>query len=382
MHALRSGLFATVLLLAWASVETGQTLRAATANSQAETELRQAIIAGFPQWDRDHDNALDGREINASIENPQVRGVEAAAVVAIRKHLLLGGENTQDQKLPREVVLGLAHDRGAQRDFLQARNRIASGNRALFLPGDPNLFAFNQGHLGDCYLLSAIAAFVQRDHKAVQTLIKPKPGNTFEVNFASGRNVAVSPVTDAELVMGSKPGADRGIWLVVLEKAYASIREERPGTASGKSTKENDVVAMDLLGGGRSGPVIQQLTGNRTRSKSWNNEITKPALEQLHNLLDKLTRDRKLCAASTPKDRAWKLPKGIAHSHAMAVLGYDSPRRMVRLFNPWGNDVTPAGPPGLVNGYVTRQGSFEIPFADFVQAFRGIVYEADAVEKP
>jgi len=110
--------------------------------------------------------------------------------------------------------------------------------------------------------------------------------------------------------------------------------------------------------------------------------MTKPTLEQVHNLLEKLARDRKLCAAGTPKDRAKKLPKGIAHSHAMAILGYDAPRRMVRMFNPWGNNLTPESPPGLVNGYVTRQGSFEIPLAEFVQVFRGIVYEEDMAEKP
>lgn len=370
-----------IVLMAWAASETGPGLHAAASNPLAETELRQVLTTGFPQWDRNHDDALDGREINALIGNPQVRGGEAAALVAIRSHLLFGGENTQDQKLPREVVLGLAYDPGAQRDFLQSRNRMTSGSRALFLPGDPNLSAFNQGRLGDCYLLSTIAAFVQRDQKAVQTLIKLKPGNAFEVSFASGRKVAVSPVTDAELVMGSKPGSDRGIWLVVLEKAYAGIREERSGLRTGKSVKANDAVVMDFLDRGSSVPVIQQLTGHRARMENWESETTKPVLEPLHKLLGKLTHDRKLCVASTITDRSKKLPHGIIAQHAMAVLAYDQPRRMVRMFNPWGNDLAPAGPPGLVNGYVTRQGMFEIPLPEFVRIFRGIAYEGDTVDE-
>ena len=49
------------------------------------------------------------------------------------------------------------------------------------------------------------------------------------------------------------------------------------------------------------------------------------------------------------------------------------------MFNPWGNDLAPAGPPGLTNGYVTRQGVFEIPLTEFVQVFRGIAYETETV---
>ena len=361
MPARRLLCFIVILLVAWGESETGHPLHAAPPGAQVEIELRQTLTTSFPRWDRNQDNALDGREINALIENPQVRGGEAAGVVIIRNHLLFSGENSQDQKLSREVILGLAYDRGAQRDFLQLKNRMTSGSRALFLPGDPNLGAFNQGRLGDCYLLSTIGAFLNRDPKAVLAMIKPKPGNAFEVNFASGRKVAVSPVTDAELVMGSKPGSDRGIWLVVLEKAYASIREEKSGPKSGKSVKANDVVVMDFLDIGSPVPVIRDLTGHRAHVENWDGEETKVTIEHLHELLGTLTRDRKLCLASTFRDRSTPLPKGIIPRHVIAVLAYDSKRRMVRMFNPWGNDLIPTGPPGMINGYLTRQGLFEIP---------------------
>jgi hypothetical protein len=59
------------------------------------------------------------------------------------------------------------------------------------------------------------------------------------------------------------------------------------------------------------------------------------------------------------------------------VLGYDPARRMVRVFNPWGNHRTPNGPPGVENGYVTRNGIFEVPLKEFVQVFNGITYETD-----
>jgi hypothetical protein len=50
---------------------------------------------------------------------------------------------------------------------------------------------------------------------------------------------------------------------------------------------------------------------------------------------------------------------------------------MVYVFNPWGNTFTPSGPPGLVNGYATRNGIFEVPIHEFVQIFGRLVYETD-----
>ena len=42
---------------------------------------------------------------------------------------------------------------------------------------------------------------------------------------------------------------------------------------------------------------------------------------------------------------------------------------MVVVFNPWGNHVKPAGQPGLVNGYATARGIFEVPLGEFIQIF-------------
>lgn len=74
-------------------------------------------------------------------------------------------------------------------------------------------------------------------------------------------------------------------------------------------------------------------------------------------------------------------PKGVPHGHVFAVLDYNASARLVRLFNPWGNHVKPAGPPGLVHGYPTQHGIFEVPLGEFLQIFGGITYETDQPAK-
>ena len=81
-------------------------------------------------------------------------------------------------------------------------------------------------------------------------------------------------------------------------------------------------------------------------------------------------------AAGTGKDDK-PLPKHIAHSHAFGIFGYDGRTRTLRMFNPWGNDVKPDDPPGLVNGYATHNGMFEVPLRDFLRIFTGVNYETD-----
>ena len=47
------------------------------------------------------------------------------------------------------------------------------------------------------------------------------------------------------------------------------------------------------------------------------------------------------------------------------------------IFNPWGNQFTPKGPPGLANGYPTQHGQFTVPLDRLMQFVTQLVYETD-----
>ncbi len=351
---------------------------ASGAEDFSAAQLDQLLNACFNLGDRNHNGRLEAREINWLIENPAVQGNMAAAAVILHQHLPQDDED--GAAYTREKVSALAAQPQARREFLRAHQRILASNRALFLPGDPNLATFQQGRLGDCYLLSTVGALVNRAPGAVRAMIRPLAANAYEVVFADGERIPVPPITDAELVLGAITGVDHGIWLCVLEKAYAALREGKPPTMNGHQLEASETLGHDLLSGGRTGPVIEQMTGHRAADAPvarWAAEDPKLAADRLHQIFINLTRKRRVITAGTLRDANVELPRGIKHAHAFAILGYDPTRRLVRLFNPWGNELRPEGPAGLTNGYPTHFGLFEVPINDFIQIFAAVVYESD-----
>lgn len=349
------------------------------AAASTETNFHQICESFFPQWDSNHDGFLNLAEVNALVENPQVRGPEAVALVTIRSHLKALNEQIQTHGMSREQVLEFAGEPGPQTDYVSTLHHLATVNRTLFLPGDPNLLTINQGALGDCYLLAVIGALVNRDPQAVRNMIKPQPDGGFSVYFPTGKIISVPSPTDADVVMLPGMGSDHGIWLCVLDKAYAKIRQDNRDELTGETATPANSVPVDWLRGGRAPPTIQQWTGHKTIHILLQREFhddTQKGVQTLDPLLVKLTAERRLIAVGGG-DASKTMPAGIPHGHVFALLSYDHPHQIVRLFNPWGNTVTPTGPPGLVNGYLTRHGIFNIPLRDFVQIFHALSYETE-----
>jgi hypothetical protein len=349
---------------------------------QKDAGFRALFGRVFSEWDRNHDGKLDLKEINAAIENPQVHGDESAVAVVFRRHL-----QTDDEEKTNGLTLAeawsLADDPGIQKSISGKAGHIETINHSLFAPGDPNLATFHQGGIGDCYLLAVIGAFVYQHPQTVRTMIQPQADGTFQVHFGNGKMVTVEPVTDAELIMGASEGRSHGIWLSVLEKAYARIDLEAKERKNGEDIEADDTVTTDFIGhGGYYSPAMVLLTGHKAAGAPlgrWVKQDPQGGLGKAQVLLAKLSGEHKLMAVATGGDKTRPLPKGIGRGHIYGVLGYDAVRDMVIVFNPWGNQVKPAGPPGLVNGYPTQHGIFEVPLGEFIQIFNGFTYET---EKP
>jgi hypothetical protein len=345
---------------------------------QKDEGFRRLFETVFSRWDRNHDGKLELKELNVVIEDPQIRGNESAIAAVLRRRLP-PDEVDGARSLTLAQVLALADDPQIQSIVSRHAWHIQAINHSLFLPNDPNLATFHQGGMGDCYLLAVIGAFVYHNPQGVRAMIQPQAGGGFEVQFGNGRQVSVGPMTDAELLMGAAEGPNHGVWLSVLEKAYASISAQAKEAKTGQELEPEEAVFTDFIGhGGYYGPVIALLTGHKTAGAAtgrWLKEDPRAAIEKTHELLLRLAGEHRLIATGTRKDKV--LPKGIAHGHVFAVLDYTPSTRMARMFNPWGNHVKPAGPPGLVNGYPTQHGIFEVPLADFLQVFAGFTYETD-----
>ncbi len=353
-------------------------------NQGAKTEaFHQLFSSLFNQWDINHDGALDLTEIDTAINDPSVQGNESAIAVVFRRHLLRDQRDKTNEinELSLAEVLSLADDPQVQRAISGDARHIQSINHSLFLPEDPNLVSFHQGSMGDCYFLAVAGALVYYQPQMVRAMIKPEADGSFEVRFGNGKNVAVGPLTDAELILGATEGRSHGIWLSVLEKAFAELQKQNKERKTGQEIGADQAVFSDFIGrGGNYRSVIVLFTGHHTAAAPmgrWFKQDPQDAAEKMDGLLTKISSEHRLAVVATSHDKSKILPKGIPHGHALAVLGYNAAARTVVMFNPWGNTFRPRGPAGLVNGYPTRQGIFDVPLTDFMQTFSGFTYETD-----
>ena len=331
-------------------------------------QLQAICQADFERWDRNHDGKLDSKEINALIEDSNVRRNQAAAVVSMC-YKLPKADGTNVPSLTRAEVMALTADYGTWQTYMRLCKQLAAINRTLFLAADPSIQTLHQGPVGDCYFIGVLGAVVYRDPEAIRKMIKPFPDGSYEVQFPNRKPIHISAPTDSELVMCAPEGNDHGIWTAVIEKAFAQVRREIKEGKTGVEIEDDDASTRDLLGGGGlMGTSVKTFTGHDSKALRVGAIAKKNptnAANQVDAVLSELGQfPHRIMAVGMVKK---PLPAGLVGGHCYGVLQYDASRRVVRLFNPWGNEFTPKGPPGMANGYPTRFGTFEMPLEDFVQ---------------
>ena len=269
-------------------------------------------------------------------------------------------------------MLKLLEEHNFVKSVEQTSHRLETINRELFLPTDPDLTTFQQGRLGDCYLLSVIAALLHRSPNVIREMIHPEVTGGFQVVFGDGQKIQVAPLTDSELLLGAKLDNRHGSWLAVLEKAYGIIRKRDREKEAKRVAPASSTVPVETLDSGDPGVIISLMTGHHAESL----RLGKAAdANQVHNLLTEMAKGKRLmCASANNKE---KPPPGMVNRHIYAILGYDAKKRQLTIFNPWGNSFNPKGPPGLENGYATKSGEFTVPLDQFEKVFSVVVYETD-----
>jgi hypothetical protein len=358
-----------ILALSWAtSVQGVVASKPVKTQQEQEAWLVQLADKRFTQWDHNHNGILELEEVDREVENHSVRGREAAVMVCLRRHL---ASKDNQPRLSREELLALFRDRAFEKSVEAAAKKLETIDRALFLPTDPDLATFHQGRLGDCYLLSVIAAEAHRSPAALRGMIRPVVTGGFEVVFGNGQKIKVEFITDSELLLGARMDSNHGSWLAVLEKAYGIIRQHTRAKKENKPLNSREVVPVETLSGGDTRPIISLLTGHQAASQPLNKSGKR---EQLHTLLVDLTKKRRLICLSVHNDNH---PPGIVNKHAYALMAYDGQLRKATVFNPWGNTFTPKGMPGLTNGYTTQHGLFSVPLDEVQQVFTALSYETD-----
>jgi hypothetical protein len=195
----------------------------------------------------------------------------------------------------------------------------------------------NQGGLGDCYLLAALAAVARANPAAIESMIKDNGDGTYEVTIyvdtawfskkLEKKTIKVKPTFPTEdgkpiyAEAGQAGPSGPKLWVMLIEKAYAIHK-------GGYGSME----------GGFGGPAMESITGKvsevvKTSSKT-EDEIA-DLVEAKIAAGNAITAGADWALLQSTKDKA--AADGIpALQHEYAVAGIDKAAKTIDLQNPWG----------------------------------------------
>ncbi len=319
-----------------------------------------AVRTNFSQWDLDHDGRLTREEIEIGMQDARITGEAAAALAALK----IGA--TQFDKLAETRTFDAADIDDMERTLHEGRKleanfiaffavglkKLQETRRELFAQGVPHLTAIHQYFTADCYFLSAAGAVAETNPAALVRLITANPDGSYMVRFPGQPPVQVSAPTDAEIA--TYTAAKDGVWLSVLQKAYAVVRI-RMEPKEARTREPLDSVGFRL----GSTSVMELFTGHASRAIRLGGEndkgVSAPMMAQVRASLRTAFRDHRAVTASMNR-------------HAYTITGYDPAADVVTVHNPYsmgGFETLPIG------DKVTRTGDgfFTISTAQLASSF-------------
>jgi hypothetical protein len=261
--------------------------------------------------------------------------------------------------MERDLAEGRKLDRNFVGYYEAGLRKLAEQPRDLFVEGLPRISAIRQDFTTDCYFLSAAGALAQVDPQAIVRLIARNRDGSFTVSFPHQPALRVPAPTDSEIATYTI--SKDGIWLSVLEKAYAVIRiRKEPQQAS---TRE----PLDSVGF-RTGNanVMELLTGHHSRRIRFPADTHQPLdpglIAQTRSEIQNALRDHREVTASN------------SH-HVYAIVGYDAQHDLVTVHNPYDRGGVEKWIEGGDMVRRTEDGFFVIPTARLVGNFYNVRFE-------
>ncbi|MEX3920534.1 C2 family cysteine protease [Paraburkholderia sp. BR10872] len=191
--------------------------------------------------------------------------------------------------------------------------------------GAPTANDVNQGRVGDCYLMAALACVAQDEPSKIASMFTSDGNGVYGVRFFDGPgNPVYVTVNDAVAQNAAENSCDS--WVQILEKAFVEYQHMN-GLA-------NQYKAID--GGCDIG--LTAVTGRQAESyecssfsqTSWDDTVKQSIISGLNNKTEVMYG----CSQNTTD------PSGqieLVNEHMFSVLGYDQSTGDFILRNPWGN---------------------------------------------
>ncbi|MBX9772626.1 MAG: hypothetical protein K2X29_14710, partial [Candidatus Obscuribacterales bacterium] len=253
--------------------------------------------------------------------------------------------------------------------------------------------ACTQSEMGDCVVVSSMAAIAKTHPDLIQKMIKENKDGSFDVTLpGEPKHPYHVTLSDTEKVIYEIPN-DEGMWPAIVKKAYGmhamnitQANEHRrksaetpwwaemlhPGTRDAVKLQENANCPADYIGAGNFPEhVLGTLTGRPTNSK-W---VGYTKLEDLDQKLKEIV-DKKIPAVACSNPIILGNPlvpskyPDVFSAHGYTVMGYDPKKKVVELRNPW----------GMGQKDINSHGVFKLPLDEFKDKFLWLSYTTDKQE--
>lgn len=203
----------------------------------------------------------------------------------------------------------------------------------LFAESGPSSHDVEQGDVGSCWLLSAMAAVAAQRPDTLRAMFEASSPGVSRVRFhaAAGETVEVLVTHDVPFAwLSSQPlyaVSRHGTWVSLLEKAYAQAFAADQG--------------YEGIGGDHPRLALERLTGWTVRDYDVDGDLSAPGeIEEWNHLYGAYRRGAPMVAGS----RIVQPRADIVPMHAYAVTGMEeqpSGLRLIRLFDPEGLNAYP-----------------------------------------
>jgi hypothetical protein len=236
--------------------------------------------------------------------------------------------------------------------------------------------AITQGDAGSCAFLAGLIGLLRTRLASGGVKVQEHKDGTYRVKFpGSDVQYKVSKPTETEMLRYATAGKN-GLWLSVLEKAYAQFRGREADTFFFTPFFSEDAFkslmnpklgsyprfVIQLLTGKDAGRQVVQFPTLLENGKLDEKEVGEQ-LEKMMGTVDPKNRFRPIktiaIAGSKRIDGVWDgdLNKSLPPGHAFAVVGYDPEQKEVMLQNPYNRKGTKFG------------STFSMKLKDFVSEF-------------
>ena len=222
-----------------------------------------------------------------------------------------------------------------------------------------------QGHAGDCYFDSALAAVAASNPETISNSIAQNENGSYTVTFKGDPShpMTVPPPTDSELALYNGASKD-GIWPSIMEKAFADHQ-----ILFGHKSENNDT-AQDASSNGRPAQAMYLLTGDESHFEGFHEGQAYEGLDNHHGGIDHPMQDLENSVAqgdiAVVGTGNQNLGFGLADDHAYTVVGYQPGQDggTFELRNPWGDDSRPNGDYFSISGDELAASIHDVSYSD------------------